>query len=131
PVRQLAVEAVFRTGVRAGVLEQVDVEPAVVIEVEQGRARADDLRHEIAAGRAGVVREVEAAFRRDVPEPDGTSNLFRDRRRDRRAAGERQAAQQQDQAAAQALRARTTDSQAAGTAGPTVHSRSSGEEFGS
>src|SRR5262249_39110135 len=55
--------------VGTAVLEEVDVEAAVVVEVEQGRARTHELREEVVADRAGVVEEVEAYFRCDITEP--------------------------------------------------------------
>ena len=50
-------------------LKQVDVEVAVVVEVDQGPARAEDLVEVVLAGHPVEVDEVDARFRRAVREP--------------------------------------------------------------
>ena len=57
-------------------MEEVDVQPPVVVEVEQGGARADDLRHEIAPGGTGVVNEVQADLLGDVFKPAGRGRFL-------------------------------------------------------
>ena len=63
------VEELVAGAVRAAVLQQINVEEAVAVEVEQSGPRADDLRHEVAARGAGVVDEVQADLVRHVLEP--------------------------------------------------------------
>src|SRR5262249_32686890 len=65
----LAEEAVAGRGVGPPVVDEVDVEPAVVVEVEQGDAGAHDLRHEVAADRARLVAEVKAGRGRNLFKP--------------------------------------------------------------
>ena len=53
-------------------VDEIDVEPAVVVVVEQGDAGADGLEDEFLLGRAhGVVPGGEAGFGGDVLEDDG------------------------------------------------------------
>jgi hypothetical protein len=70
---ELPIQAVGRFRLGAGVLEQVEIEQAVVVEVEEGDAGAHDLRQEVAVGRlAGVVDEIEAPGGADLGEPRGS-----------------------------------------------------------
>src|SRR5262249_44473806 len=53
------------------VLNEIDVEPAVVVEVEERDTRAHDLRHEVPTGGTGIVGEKDTGFLCDVLEPRG------------------------------------------------------------
>ena len=61
-------------------LHEVDVEVAVVVVVDEGRARAGDLGEVVGAGASAVVYEVEARLRRHVHEPAGRGPLGPPRR---------------------------------------------------
>src|SRR5262249_15690011 len=47
PVRLLMIQLVGDTGVRPGIMYKVDVEAPVAVVVQQGRTRADNLRHKV------------------------------------------------------------------------------------
>jgi hypothetical protein len=68
-IRCLPEQPVGRTRIGAAVLNQIDIQAPVVVEIEEGTARTDDLRHEIATHGAGVMDEVQSGFRGDVNEP--------------------------------------------------------------
>ncbi len=44
-------------------MQEIEIEEAVVVEIEEGSAGADDLRHEIVANRPRIVNEVQADLR--------------------------------------------------------------------
>jgi hypothetical protein len=69
PVGLLVVQAVPGPGLGPGVLKEVDVEAAVVVEVEQGPAGPDDLGEEVKRGGARVVIEGQADGVGHVLEP--------------------------------------------------------------
>src|SRR5205085_11864266 len=75
PVLGLLEEAVGGGRVGPAVLDQVDVEQAVVVEIEEGGAGAHDLWKEVRAGRPGVMSEIEADFLGHVLEPFGPGRL--------------------------------------------------------
>jgi hypothetical protein len=63
------------------VLQEIHVEQAVVVEVEQGGPGAHDLRQEVTDG-AGVVDEVQPGLLGDVGEPGRVGRFFRGGRGD-------------------------------------------------
>src|SRR5205814_827184 len=82
-VALLPEEAVLRP-LGTAVLNEIDVEQTVAIEVEQGGAGAQGLRHEITADRPGIVNKIEAPGVGDVGEPGRSERrVVRDRRRGR------------------------------------------------
>src|SRR5262249_22935300 len=82
-------------------LQQVQVEAAVVVEVEERRPGAHDLRHEELAGGPGLVDEVQAPFLGHVMEPRGVGGRLGGRTgRRARAAGRASAGQEQRQSGA-------------------------------
>src|SRR6516165_3259048 len=72
-VGSLPKQAIGGPRLRPTILEEVNVEPAVVVEVEKGGARTHDLRHEIIAHGSGVVNKVKADFVGDVYKPRRTT----------------------------------------------------------
>src|SRR6516165_6779491 len=75
---QLPIQAI---GLALGtaVLQQVDIEQSISVEVKKRSTRAEGLRHEETAQRAGIVNEVEANLVGDIPEPGGAGGLRIDR----------------------------------------------------
>ena len=60
PVRPLMKQFVLRSGFRTAILDEINVQPPVVVVIEQGRAGADRLGHEETAQRPGIMGEVQA-----------------------------------------------------------------------
>src|SRR5438874_128817 len=58
------------------VLDQVDVEPAVVVEVKEGRSGTHDLRHEILTEGTGVMDEGQAHIRCNIDKPRRGAGSF-------------------------------------------------------
>src|SRR5262249_53902491 len=76
PVGLLAIQPVGGLAGRRAVVQQQDVEPAVVVEVEEGATRPHDARHPVITYGLGVVVEADAALLGDVLEQDGTGGPF-------------------------------------------------------
>ena len=70
-VRLLMIELIAGRGVRAAVLDQVQIQPSVVVVIEQGDARAHLLRNQVAAGGAGGMDELHSGPGGDLLKPWG------------------------------------------------------------
>ena len=56
----------MRSGVRPCTLNQINIEPSVLVEIEECGARTHALRHEVRSGASGIVEKLEMRFLRET-----------------------------------------------------------------
>ena len=70
----LMVKAVERTGLRAGALQKIQVQPTIIVIVKQSRAGTHRLRHKIAIRWPCIVDEIHSRLLRNILEPGNRHN---------------------------------------------------------